>query len=317
MKNNYYLAIDIGGTKILIALFNNKEKIIYREKIATPEKASAEMIADLVYKILLEREITTGQNILGQIEGAGICFAGFVEYNLGLVHQAPNLGWDKPVALRDVFNNKLQLPVLLENDANAAVMGEVFYGAAKNNSNVIYSTLSTGIGGGLFLNGRLYRGSSGFAGEVGHTKLFGSARRCNCGGDDCLETWASGSGIEKSASQIWEPKDLGLESITTASIFAEANQGNKTAQRIVEQAVDKISLGLANLVTLLNPGCLVIGGGMAAANPHLIKIIETKIRQYAIKPNVIITNLTVTEAKLGEESGIWGIYAMLIKKADI
>jgi len=316
MENDYYLAIDIGGTKILITLFNNKDEIIYRNKLITPEKASAEMIAVLVSNIIQEREQTTSLAISKRIAGAGICFAGFVEHELGLVHQAPNLGWDKPVALREIFSNKLKIPVLLENDANAAVIGETFYGAAQNKKYVIYSTLSTGIGGGFYLNGRLYRGSSGFAGEIGHTKSFGSEKKCNCGGDNCLETWASGRAIEQIAAQIWEPQDLGLETITTASIFKAASHGNKTAQRIVEQAVDNISLGLANLVTLLNPTCLVIGGGIAVANPDLIKKVDAKIRQYAIKPTVDITNLAVVKAKLGEESGVWGIYAMLTKKVE-
>jgi glucokinase len=316
MKNKLYLTIDIGGTKILLALFDDREKIVYREKFSTPDDPVPENIADRVLKLLEDAENQIKYKVLENIEAAGICFAGFVEHRMGLVHQAPNLGWDKPVALKALFEDKLLVPVIVENDANAAVVGEVFYGAARGYRDVIYTTISTGIGGGLFLDGRLYRGSSGFAGEIGHTKLFGAGRKCNCGGDDCLEAWASGNGIARNANQIWEPVDLKVEQINTALVFKEAEAGNITAQRIVKQAIEKISLGLSNLFTLLNPECLVVGGGMAAANPHLLTIIEEGIILNAIRPAVDITTAKIVAAELGAESGIWGIYALIINKNE-
>jgi glucokinase len=227
------------------------------------------------------------------------------------VHQSPNLNWHIPVALGDLLTEALSTPVLIENDANAAVLGEVYCGAAKGYRDVIYVTISTGIGGGLFLNGQLYRGSSGFAGEIGHTKPFGKGRPCKCGGSDCLETWASGSAITRSAKSLWDKEDLESAEITTAAVFNEADSGNSMAQNIIEHALENTGRGLSNLVNLLNPACLVIGGGVAGARPGYLRKVAAIIRNEAIRPSVEITPLKIVAAKLEPEAGVWGMFALL------
>jgi glucokinase len=194
------------------------------------------------------------------------------------------------------------------------VIGEANYGAARGHQDVIYITLSTGIGGGLFLNGKLYRGSSGFAGEIGHTKPFGKGRKCNCGGDNCLEAWASGGGIAESAATLWEPADLNLDELTTASVFAEAATGNQPAEMIVKQAIYAVGTGLANLVNILNPSCVVFGGGIINAHPDLITELEKVMLQNAIRPAAEISAVKVVQTALAEDSGLWGIYALLRAK---
>ncbi len=311
MKNNLYLVADIGGTKILVVIFDDSGNIIFREKLPTPQKPTPAKLVKALTSLDEIADPKTKMEFKKRIKAAGICFAGFVEHPGRLIHEAPNLGWKEPVALAELVEDILNVPVIIENDANAAVVGEVKYGAAKGYSDVIYVTLSTGIGGGLYLNNSLYRGSFGFAGEVGHTKAFGSGRLCNCGGQDCLETWASGRGMAKSASEIWEPGDLKLSELTTPAVFEEADQGNPTAQRIIDQAVFAISTGLSNIVNIINPSCLVIGGGIVSARPELMKKIEKGILTGSIKPALKHNGLKIVLAGLGSDSGIWGIYALL------
>jgi glucokinase len=311
MKHNLYLVIDIGGTKILLVVFDDAGNIVERKKLSTPEKPLPDQLVSFIIDELGEMELKSPTLVIEDIVSVGICFAGFIEHHQKLVHQAPNLGWKEPVPLAVLFEKQLNRPVIIENDASAAVIGEVYYGAARGHQDAIYITFSTGIGGGLFLDGQLYRGTTGFAGEIGHTKFFGKGRICNCGGDNCLETWASGNGIAKSAAELWEPVDLGYDELTTAIVFQEAAAGNQPAKLILKQAIKAFGIGLANLLNILNPSCLVIGGGIIAAHPELLAELETIILRNAIRPVVEISKIQVLQAELGADSGAWGMFALL------
>ncbi len=308
-----YCAVDIGGTKILLLLFDERDKILFRKKVPTPKPSEPQAVAGAIMKILEEASQLEGLSEAGKPVGLGISLAGFIDPASGLVYQAPNLFWTKPVPFGAYLAQDLSCPVLIENDANAAVVGEACYGAARGHRDVIYITISTGIGGGLFLDGRLYRGRNGFAGEIGHTKAFGKNRRCNCGGLDCLEAWASGSGLAKSSAELWE-QERGAE-MTAADLFAAADAGNDIAAGVIEHAALNLGTGLANLITLLNPSCLVIGGGIAANRGDFLRRVTARIKNGAIRPAVEITDLEIVNAALEPEAGAWGMYALLTKKA--
>ncbi len=311
MKSKLYCTVDIGGTKILLLLINEDGSVLFREKIATPKPEEPSAVVDVVRVLLNKALLTIDSRHDNSLSGVGVCIAGFVDHVRGLVHQSPNLNWHRPVALGDLLIEALSTPVLIENDANAAVLGEVFYGAALGYRDVIYVTISTGIGGGLFLNGQLYRGSNGFAGEIGHIKPFGKGRPCKCGGFDCLETWASGSAITHSAKSLWGKEDLNSAEITTAAVFNEADSGNNLAQNIIEHALENTGRGLSNLVNLFNPACIVVGGGVTGARPEYLLKIASIIKNEAIRPSVEITPLKILAAKLEPEAGVWGMFALL------
>lgn len=311
MKNKIYCTVDIGGTKILMLLISGDGLVLFREKIATPKPEEPFALVNAVRVLLNKALLTIDSRHDNHLSGAGVCVAGFIDHSRGLVHQSPNLNWQSPVALGDLLKEALSAPVLIENDANAAVLGEVYCGAAKGYRDVIYVTISTGIGGGLFLNGQLYRGSNGFAGEIGHIKPFGKGRPCKCGGSDCLETWASGSAITRSAKSLWGKEDLKSAEITTAAVFNEADSGNNMAQNIIEHALENTGRGLSNLVNLLNPSCIVIGGGVAGSRPEYLLKVAAIIRNEAIRPSVEITPLKIVAAKLEPEAGVWGMFALL------
>ncbi len=315
MKPDLYWTVDIGGTKMLMLLIDNQGEVLVKNKYDTPKPSEPAAIVDTISRALLEA--SKEKNITGadKPSGLGICIAGFVDHHKGLVYQSPNLEWHKPVPLGGILNDQFDCPVLIENDTNAAVVGEVYYGAARGHDNVIYITLSTGIGGGLFLNNRLYRGNEGFAGEIGHTKPFGKGRACKCGGNDCLETWASGSALAGSAATLWDENAVENGHISTSWVFDQADGGNILARSIIDHAANNIGLGLSNLVNILNPSCMVIGGGVAANRTDFFHKIVININKYAIRPAVEKTPLKIVPAALEPEAGIWGIYNLLAGRA--
>ena len=310
MSEPLYAAVDVGGTKILLLLVGAERKLLQRLLLPTPERATPEMVVEAIAGALSGALQKQG---LGHrsLAGLGVCIAALLNFKSGVIYESPNLDWHEPVPFRELLQDRFGCPVYLENDCNAAVLGEVSYGAARGHRDAAYITISTGIGAGLFLDGRLYRGSGGFAGEIGHVKRFGKSRLCGCGGEDCLEAWASGEGIARSAGVLWDEADPAAGPLSTAAIFDRAEAGDPLAGSIIDQAVHDSGIALANLVTLLNPSCIVIGGGFARHRPALLGRIREKIERYAVAPAVKRTPLQVAAAQLEPEAGAWGIYAMM------
>lgn len=305
-----FCTIDIGGTKILLLLVDHNRTVLYREKSATPAGVSPGELVSLIGDAAGRALNDTGLP-QGALSGFGACVAGLIGYPDGVIYQSPNIGWHEPVPFLDLLQKKFDCPVYLENDANAAVLGEVHYGAAQGHRDAIYVTVSTGIGGGLYLDGRLYRGSTGFAGEVGHMKPFGKGKRCSCGGDDCLEAWAGGSSISACARTLWDEKTLPDQTIDTKWVFQQACEGDPLAQNIVQQAISDIGKGLANLLAVLNPTCLVIGGGMTGGSTDFLDQIRAAVTSAAIGPAIEMTPLEILPAALEPEAGVWGMFALM------
>jgi len=304
-----YGIVDVGGTKILAVLMDDHSKILYRHRFPTPVSDDPEVLIGEINGALKEGMEKVG-GAVEELSGLGICVAALVDHREGAAYEAPNLGWHRRVPLKEMLAKYYRCPILVENDANAAVVGEVKYGAAVGHDCVIYITISTGIGSGLYLDGKLYRGHTGFAGETGHMKAFGRGRKCGCGGSDCFESWASGEAVARSARLLW-PKLQQKGIINTAWVFDQAEANNLLARKIVEKFIEDIGTGLANLVTLLNPSCLVIGGGVVARRPELLEQIRHKIFEQAVKPSVEETQLQILPARLEGDAGIWGMYALL------
>ncbi len=316
MKEDLYCVVDIGGTKILLLLMDDAGNILFREKRATPKPEEPDAIIGVISELLTEANMKNGYRPGKKPKAIGVCIAGFLDQQKGLVYQSPNLHWNETVPFVQIMSEQLNCPVFIENDANAAVVGEVFYGAARGHNNAIYVTISTGIGGGLFLDGRLYRGHSGFAGEIGHIKPFGKGRTCNCGGHDCLERWASGTGIELSAKTIWPEDKVSPARLDARWVFEEADKGNTLAKNIVDQTMEITGMGLANLVNLFNPSCIVIGGGVAGNRNNYVNGIAEVIKKEAIRPSVEITPLEIVPAQLEPDAGLWGMYVILTGRLE-
>ncbi|NLA04413.1 MAG: ROK family protein [Firmicutes bacterium] len=310
MKDRVFAAADVGGTKILLLLAGPQRDLILRRRLFTPPKATPDQVVEVIAGALtgfLEEAGLSPQSLAG----LGVCIAALLDFESGVIYESPNLDWHEPVPFRELLAERFSCPVFLENDCNAAILGEASYGAARGHRDAAYITISTGIGAGLYLDGRVYRGSGGFAGEIGHLKRFGKGRRCGCGGYDCLEAWASGKGIARSAGMLWGEGDPGAGTLDTAAVFDRAEAGDPLAGSIIEQAVEDIGISLANLATLLNLSCMVIGGGVARHRPGLVGQIEEKVNYFAVPPAVRVTRVKVVAAALEPEAGAWGMYAAM------
>lgn len=302
-STRYYCILDIGGTKILSLLVNDKGTVIFREKTPTPGEDSEEILLDQINNIINRASLQLPGN--QELKGIGVCIAAFVKYHDGSIYGSPNLPVKKNTPLGNILAEKWDLPVVIENDGNAAVLGEVAYGAAKGANNAIYITVSTGIGGGLFLEGRLQRGQYGLAGEIGHTKVDSTSNLiCGCGKNGCLESLASGESISKRAQKHYED-----QGITTSEVFTRARKGDKIAAEIIEESLQNLGMALANLVSLLDPEVIVIGGGVSNEGKAFFSKLENYIERNISVP--LPEKIKLRKAKLEPESGVWGVFSLL------
>ena len=206
----------------------------------------------------------------------------------------PNLGW-RNFPLRDEVSNRVGLAASLDNDANCATLGEWWCGAAKGARHVVGMTIGTGIGGGLILDGRLFHGASDVAGEIGHTTIDSTGRRCKCGNYGCLEAYASGPAIAERAREALaggEPSILpklvrdDLSLITAQLVYDAAKQDDDVARQVVRETANFLGAGIANLLNIFNPDVVVIAGGVTQAGEPLFEPLRAEVRRRAFRPAV-------------------------------
>ncbi len=267
------IGIDVGGTKIAAGVVDEQGKIIEKFRRATPSASPAgteQVIAEAVTELL-------GRH---RARAVGIGAAGFIDEARANVRFAPNLAWrDEP--LRSRVEELIGLPVVVENDANASAWAEVRFGAARGHAHVIFISVGTGIGGGFVLDGRLYRGRWGMAGEPGHYRVVPEGRLCGCGNRGCWEQYASGSALVAEARDFARRTRGGAvrmlqlaggsaEAITGALVTQAAREGDPGALRCFGIVGTWLGQGLADLAAILDPGCFIIGGGVSEAGELLI-----------------------------------------------
>ena len=312
---NLLIGIDLGGTKISTALVDAAGRIIardYRETQATEgQKAVIERMVDAAHHVMGEAGIAPAQ-----VTAAGVCAPGPIDSRIGVVTAPPNLpGW-KNVPLKQLIEEALSITTFLENDANAAALGEHRFGAGRGMQNMIYVTASTGIGGGLVLNGQLYSGATGAAGEIGHMTVLPWGPYCGCGNRGCLEALASGTAIARDGRELVRRgvptliADLaaGNPERVTAKLVAEAaDKGDTEAQEILAEAMTYLGVGMANLVNLFNPELIVIGGGLTNMGEGLFGPVRRAIERRAFP--AAVRAVRVVPAELGDDVGVLGAVA--------
>jgi len=250
--------------------------------------------------------------------GVGIGSPGPIDRARGLVITTPNLGWhDFP--LRDRVAAAVQLPATLDNDANCATLGEWWVGAAKGATNVVGMTIGTGIGGGLILNGALYHGSSDAAGEIGHTTIDSTGRRCKCGNYGCLEAYASGPAIaERAREQIAGGEDSlmaelvngDVAKLTAQHVFEASRRGDAEARQVVRETARFIGTSVANLLNIFNPDMVVLAGGVTQAGEDLFAPLRAEVQRRAFKPAVDACR--IVPGALGSSAGFVGAVATFL-----
>ena len=310
------IGIDLGGTKISTALADSAGTIIahdYRETHATAgQKAVIERMLGGARQVMAQAGVTQTQ-----VAAVGIGAPGPLDIEAGVVVAPPNLpGWDR-VPLKRLIEDELGIATFLENDANAAALGEFRFGAGRGAEHMIYVTVSTGIGGGLILDGKLYHGASGMAGEIGHVTIIPNGPRCGCGNRGCLEALASGTAIARQARErvargvptlIADLAGGTPERITAKLVAEAANQGDKEAQEILAEAMNYLGIGMANLVNLFNPQLIVIGGGLTNIGEPLFGPVRRVIARRAFRTPARVVQ--VVRAELGDHVGVLGAAAV-------
>jgi len=251
------------------------------------------------------------------LRAAGICAPGPVDLARGVIPEAPNLpGWhDVPVC--QYLAQRLGVPVILENDATAAAYGEFVYGAGRGFRHIVYITLGTGIGGGLVLNGRLYRGASGAAGEIGHITIDVEGPLCGCGKPGHVEAFASGRAIAREAEALVARGDSPLLArlaqeegeVSAAVVHRAADAGDAEATRILQRAGYYLGIGLAAYVDVFNPEVIIIGGGLRHIGDLYLGPAREEMARRAMDEPLKVVRLV--EAELGDYTGVMGIVALL------
>jgi glucokinase len=310
-KMKLAVGIDIGGTNTVFGLVDESGNCLVQNAIKTGDYPAVE---DFV------NEVQKGVNALiskfndSEIIGMGIG-APNANFYTGTIEHAPNLKWKGVVQLVRLFEAYFDFPISLTNDANAAAMGERIYGAAKGIDDLAMVTLGTGLGSGFVVNGELVYGHDGFAGELGHVIVEKNGRLCGCGNRGCLETYASATGIVKTANEfLAKSKDSilsDLPEITSKAIADAALQGDKMALEIFDYTAEKLGFGLASMVAITSPKLIVLFGGLAQAGDLILKPTKKYMEQYLLKTfrnkiDIVPSELKAADAAiLGASSLAW------------
>ena len=316
----FSIAVDLGGTNLRIAAVSDEGKML--EKVTTGTEVQKGR--DFVIREMCDaiQSLTTKHRASGNLAGIGIGVPGFIDMDTGTIMRSPNLQDWANFPVREEIERRLNTKVILENDANAAAMGEKWLGAGRNTDHMIMYTLGTGVGGGIVMNGRLWHGINGMAGELGHFNVESEGHPCGCGSRGCLEQYASATAIVRMAHEViasGNAPDLaesarGDVEFTSRGIYQLAIQGHPSAKAIYERVGRALAIGIGGMVNALNVPMYVIGGGVASAwdafAPTMFQELKVRSFIYSITaPDKVEQgkkHTVVTIALMGSDAGLYG-----------
>jgi glucokinase len=293
MTEKWLVGVDIGGTTTKIAFTNSNGEIIEKWEVPTDNGNDGNNIIEDIAKSIEQKLIAHGVTKKA-VKGIGVGAPGPANLETGRIEHAPNLSWHDDYPLKGLLEEKIGLPVMINNDANCAALGEMWKGAGDGERELVCVTLGTGVGGGIITNGKIVQGVRGAAGEIGHiTSVPEGGALCNCGKTGCLETIASATGIVRLAmNRMNQSKDaedkLSLlykqdGKITAKNVVDLARKGDKTAEDIIAEVSFHLGFALANIANTLNPSKIVIGGGVSRAGEVLLTPLVNQFKKYAFK----------------------------------
>lgn len=285
------LALDVGGTAIKSALINMGQILDSSECLSEAKLGGPQLVKNIM------KTIDSYHNY----DAISISSTGQVDSEKGCIIYAndnvPNYTGTK---LSEIIREKYNKPVFLENDVNAAAIGEGFYGAGKGERDFLCLTYGTGIGGAIVFNGKIYKGNSGVAGEMGHMVTHINGLPCNCGQKGCYEQYASTTALLRNVMAYNKNINNGYQ------IFLELEKGNSKVKNIVDNWIDEILYGLINLVHIFNPSCIILGGGIMK-QPYIIDLINEKLRHKIMDS---FKDIKIVSAQLGNNAGVYGMAAI-------
>ncbi|MCE7927856.1 MAG: ROK family protein [Chloroflexi bacterium CFX7] len=310
------LAADFGGTHLRAAMVDESGRVLAREERPTPAEATAAIVTDGIISLLRS---------VGPVEGAGpeavcIATAGLVDADAGRVILAPNIPGFRNLPLTGPVAEALGMPAFIENDASAAALGEFRFGAGRGMRHLLHATLGTGIGGGLVIDRRLYRGAKGLAGEIGHIVVDPSGPRCNCGSRGCLEAVVSGVAFAHRARRLIAKGRAPLLATIAAGrepaghdLLAAAQQGETAAEAEIRNGGHMLGLGLGSLVNVLNPDAVTLSGGLLGMGEMLLGPMREAISSLAYGP---ASGTRVLLSELGDDAGLLGAAAVAFERLE-
>ena len=314
----WVIGVDLGGTNIVVGVLpidGGDGEVLALKTEPTDAQRGAKYVVDKIVLLIEEARADVVSQFGGtrtDFAGIGIGAPGPLNRETGTVIQSPNLGW-RNFPLRDLISNAVNLPAVLDNDANCATYGEWWLGAGRNVDTLIGITLGTGIGGGIVLNGEIFHGVSDAAGEIGHMTIEANGRKCPCGNYGCLEAYASGPAIARRAI---EGLDAGAESllsdlvngnfekITAATVYEAVINGDPYANDVMRETAKFLGAGVANIINIFNPDMIVIAGGVTSAGDHLFVPLRAEVRRRAFKS--ALDACQITAAQLPGTAGVIG-----------
>lgn len=282
------LCFDIGGTFIKYGLCDENFNLSEKDKIPTHAENGGQSIIERVIEIIEQYD---------DIDRVAISTAGQVDSENGIVvYSTDNIPYYTGMRVKSLIENKTGITTFVENDVNCAALGEAHFGAAKGVSDFICLTLGTGVGGAIFLNNSLYKGSASSAGEIGHMIIHSGGKQCTCGGEGCYECYASASALIKAVNKV-SPVEL-----NAFQIFEKENIEKPEIRSEIDKWIDEIITGLVNIIYIFNPSMIVIGGGIMNED-YIIELIDRKIYSRLMDN---FKNVKIVRPKLGNDAGMIG-----------
>lgn len=310
------IAVDLGGTNLRTGLLDSEGAVLERHKESThAAQGWANVVDRLIENIRNQREGALRKGL--EIGAVGVGAPGVIHVDKGIVVKSPNFPDWNNLPLKELLEKALAIPVFIENDANAAALGEQWRGAGRDVTSMILLTLGTGVGGGIILDNKIWHGADGMAGEIGHMTLLPDGRPCSCGNKGCLEMYASARGIMLSYKQALEEagdRPSANRPITAAEVYDAARTGSETAARVMNEMGRMLGIGIASLINIFNPQRIVIGGGVKDAWPLFIVSAREEIMKRAFE--VPAKRTEIVPSLLGDDAGMVGAAAVAFQQQN-
>ena len=309
------LVMDVGGTSTRAALASRDGKLLWRDRAATNAQLGTDSIIAAIETLIRRGFSEAGDR---QVAGVGLALAGPVDPKTGIMYSPPNLPMLDGVSFKSLLHGKVNAPIFVGNDATLAALGEYHYGAGAGAHTLVYLTVSTGIGGGIVVNGQPIWGAHGMAGELGHMTIDRHGAGCKCGHVGCLESLASGTAVADRARELAEKKSGSvlaemvsgrLERISSQMVFEAAAREDPIAVEVVEHAALALGAGLVNILHIFDPDVIVIGGGVSNDWHYLKPTVESYIQSNAMSH--ILKRGFKLITSLGDEIGLIGAAALV------
>lgn len=308
----YVVGVDLGGENLRMGILNTEIKII--TKLTEKSRSSPDGQATLIQlREGINKCIEKIAPPHSKVRGIGIGVSGFINYEDGLCRFAPNIpGWEN-TPLRDLIEKEFKIPTFIDDSARVMALAEHWRGAAQNVENFIFVNVGVGIGSGVFIDGKIYRGSRGVASELGHITVEENGPTCNCGSNGCLETMASGRAIEREARRALQEGSMSLigkltggdlSKVTAETVVEAAKRRDKLALNIVEKAGVYLGIGIANAINLFNPELVVIGAGVSRAGNLILDPVKRTVRARALHLSAMLAEIKIST--LDDDAGIIG-----------